>query len=113
VSTVAVVGWVDVDFVFKVWPEAEDLDEAVLTSYLMAAFGQAVEFLPPVDLKPYPETIPDTWKQAQIMQARALHRSNVAGSGDQMGGDGLTVTVFPMDWTVKNLLRPKRIGRVL
>jgi hypothetical protein len=47
------------------------------------------------------------------MQARAVYNSVKAGSGDQVGPDGLTVTVYPMDWNVKNLLRPRKVGRVL
>lgn len=52
--------------------------------------------------------VPESWRQAQAFQARALWRSGQAGGSDQIGGDGLTVTVFPMDWSIKNLLRPKK-----
>jgi len=107
----ALIGWVDPETVEDYWADVP-VDEAVLASYLQAAYEQCVEYLPPVDLNPYPDPIPARFVQAQIMQARALFRSNVAGSGDTLGGDGLTVTVYPMDWTVKNLLRPKRVGRV-
>ena len=107
----ATIGWVDPDEVGAFWADAPQ-DATVLASYLQAAYEQCVAYLPP-ELFPESGTIPQRWIQAQIMQARALHRSTVTGSGDQMGGDGYTVTVFPMDWTVKNLLRPKRIGRVL
>lgn len=106
----ALIGWVDPDVVPLFWPEADDLDPTVLASYLEAAYEQCVEFLPVERRTEAPLT---SWKQAQMMQARALHRSTVAGSGDQFGGDGLTVTVFPMDWTVKNLLRPTKVGRVM
>lgn len=51
--------------------------------------------------------VPQNWVAAQVLQARALVRSGVAGSGDQVGVEE-TVAVFPMDWTVKNLLRPRR-----
>ena len=108
-----IVGWVDQETVQDYWADSVQLEDSALTSYLQASYEQCVEFLPPVALKAYPETIPDRWKQAQIMQARALYRSAVAGSGDQVGMDGQGVTVFPMDWTVKNLLRPSRIGRVM
>lgn len=111
--TTGLVGWVNQENVALFWPEADDLDPGVLASYLLAAYEQCVEFLPPVDLQPWPVPTPERFKQAQVMQARALYRSNVTGSGDALGGEGLTVTVFPMDWTVKNLLRPTRIGRVL
>lgn len=52
-----------------------------------------------------PEEVAANHKLAEMMQARALHRAGYVGSGNQAGGD-FPVTVFPMDWTVKNLLRP-------
>lgn len=52
--------------------------------------------------------VPENYVAAQILQTRALVRSGIAGSGDQSNDYGETVTLFPMDWTVKNLLRPKR-----
>lgn len=106
------IGWVDPETVESFWADAP-ADDTVLASYLLSSYEQCVEFLPEPTVTPYPDPIPERYRQAQIMQARALFRANVAGSGDVMGGDGLTVTVFPMDWTVKNLLRPKKVGRVL
>ena len=52
--------------------------------------------------------VPATYLAAQIMQARALVRAGIVGDNDRAGGYEETVTVFPMDWTVKNLLRPRR-----
>ncbi|MBX9243416.1 hypothetical protein ICW40_01170 [Actinotalea ferrariae] len=105
--------WVTPQEAMDQWADAPD-DLTVLASYLQAAYEQCVAFLPagtwPVDGV---TTIPERWKLAQIMQARALYRSGLAGDGNQIGVDGLQVTVFPMDWTVKNLLRPRRVGRVL
>lgn len=51
---------------------------------------------------------PENYVAGQIMQARALAAAGHVGPADQAGGYGETVTVFPMDWTVKNLLRPQR-----
>ena len=115
----AVIGWVDTDdpSIGSEWRDAPS-DEAVLTRYLKSAFEQCVEFLPqrrddagalvPV----IPDPVPERFRLAQIMQARALFNSVISGPSDNLGPDGLTVTVFPMDWSVKNLLRPKRVGRV-
>ena len=116
----AVVGWVDTtDPVLEQdWADAP-VDEAVLTSYLQAAHEQCVEFLPhtrdvdDVLVPAIPDPVPARLVKAQIMQARAIYRSVIAGDGNGIGADGLQITVFPMDWTVKALLRPKRVGRVL
>lgn len=120
----AVIGWVsttDLEASGE-WADAPE-DPTMLASYLTAAYEQCRAYLPhrrdadgvlrPVE--PYETSEPSYARcaLAQLMQARALYRAALAGSGDQIGPDGLTVTVFPMDWTVKNLLRPKRVGRVL
>jgi len=105
-----IVGWVDPDDVAEEWADAPD-DPDTLVNYLTAAYEQCVEYLPPVDLKPYPEPIPARYRQAQVKQARALYRADLVGSGDQTAPDGYGVTVYPMDWTVKNLLRPRKVGR--
>lgn len=51
---------------------------------------------------------PVNYKQAQLLQARGIWQSTMANVRDQSGPDQFPVTVFPMDWTVKALLRPKR-----
>lgn len=79
----------------RLWPDAPYESQI----FLEAAQEQCETFAGPV---PTPAA---RHRLALVMQARALHRSTVAGSGDQMGGE-FTVTVYPMDWTVKSLLRP-------
>lgn len=116
------IGWVDPDgdTLAADWSDAP-ADPDVLASYLSAAYDQCVSYLPQrrvdgelVAVLPDPGTGREAaCRLAQIMQARAVYNSVVAGGGDQLGPDGLHVTVFPMDWTVRNLLRPRRVGRVL
>lgn len=94
----------DTALIDTLWADAP-ADPDALTLYLTAAYGQCVEFAPALAVD---APVPANYRLAQVLQARALQRSTVAGSGDQMGGDGFTVTVFPMDWNVKNLLRPTK-----
>lgn len=112
----ALVGWIDTDdlSVMDEWRDAPS-DPVVLGRYLGAAYEQCLDFLPHnADGQPVVQVpAPERYKLAQILQARALYNSVISGPGDRFGADGMTVTVFPMDWTVKNLLRPKRVGRVL
>lgn len=59
-------------------------------------------------------TIPDGWRLAQALQAQnAFNANNAApGNGDFDGG-GYGITTHPLDWQVKQLLRPKRaIGAI-
>lgn len=104
----ALIGWVDPAPLVetKTWAaeadESEDLDDA-----LLAAFGQCVDFLNGRE-EPRNPAEAARWRLAQTMQARALIRAQVTGADSTQGMDGMSVTVFPMDWTVKNLLRPRR-----
>lgn len=76
-------------------------DPDVLEVYLEAAHVQCVDFL-----GDEPEAVTANHKLGLIYQARALQRAGWVGSGNQAGGADFGVTVFPMDWNVKRLLRP-------
>lgn len=94
----------DDPLVTELWPDAPSDETA--TVLIQSAQEQCEAYLfPQVATVP----IKGRFKVALLMQARAQHRSLVAGGGDQLGGDGFTVTVWPMDRTVKALLRPPRV----
>jgi hypothetical protein len=100
------VGWlVDGDQLEPYWPEwTGQAREA--EAILSAAADQCAAFAPDPggtqDVQ-----VPERFKLAQVMQARALYRAGLVRQDNQIGVDGQTVTVFPMDWQVKALLRPK------
>jgi len=96
---------VDSPLIPSFWPDYP-ADEDALQAVLDAAQGQCEAFAPEVDDPSMTDSA--RFRQAVIMQARALYRSATSGGGDQVGAEGFTVTVFPMDWTVKALLRPAR-----
>ncbi|ROP64695.1 hypothetical protein [Curtobacterium sp. ZW137] len=99
-------GWHTLDSARDDWRDAPVGDPA-LFAVLESAKDQCLAFAPAVDI------VPARYRQAQLMQARALWNSGHVNSDGALGGGDLTVTVFPMDWTVKNLLRPKRaIGAI-
>ncbi len=99
------VGWVGLDRARDLWPDADTLDDDVLTTYLLAAHKACAEFAPALEDD---ANVPEAWAVAQVMQARAVYRSRKAGGRDQLGPDGFAVTVFPLDWNVRQLLRPKK-----
>lgn len=95
------------------WPAAaEDYepDDPGLVAAFDVARIQCEAFAPRLG---NPNNPPANYVWAQAQQARALTRAGVVGSGDQAGNYGDTVTVFPMDWSVKNALRPKRGRKVV
>lgn len=99
-------GWASLEDARTAWIDAETMDDAELLGYLQAAYEQCVAFAPA--LADDVDEVPARYIRAQVQQARALWRSLSAGDDNGLGPDGLTVTVFPMDWTVKALLRPRR-----
>lgn len=59
---------------------------------------------PPGDGVP---VVPEHYVAGQVLQTRALIRAGLAGGEDRTGVEE-HVTVYPLDWTVKLLLRPRR-----
>lgn len=87
------------------WAGAEDYEFDDLAFPLNVARIQCERFAPALAEG---APVPDNYVAGQILQTRALVREGVVGSGDQTGGLEATVTLFPMDWNVKNLLRPRK-----
>lgn len=54
------------------------------------------------------DTIPDEWMLAQAMQARNLYNAAGVGTDGAFEGSGYGITAHPLDWQVKQLLRPRR-----
>lgn len=100
------VGWVTLDQARQGWADAP-MDDDTLTTLLLAAWEECERYAPTL---PEIAPVPERYRQAQIMQARATLRSLIAGGADEIGGEGFTVTVFPLDRTVRQKLRP-RVGR--
>lgn len=98
------------EYISELWPAALDSPE-VLPLYLAAAKHQCIAYAPP--LPAGHKGIPAAWILAQVMQARALARAGVLGTDGEAPYGMESVTVFPMDWTVKRLLNPeKRLGGI-
>jgi hypothetical protein len=57
-----------------------------------------------------PSSVPDNYVVAQLMQARNVWNSSKASpsSGNFDGGDVYALSSFPLDWQVRQLLRPKQ-----
>lgn len=97
-------GWTSIEAAREDWADAPRLDSS-LYEKLDAARTACLNFAPAlVD----GAAVPVGYRLAQLMQARAIMNATKAGTADSLGADGLTVTVFPLDWNIKALLRPKR-----
>lgn len=99
-------GWLTIDDVRARtgWADAPD-DDVTLYEVLEAARVACINWAPALAEGELP---PANYLIAQLMQARSVWNSVKSGPGDQIGADGFTVRVFPLDATVKAQLRPKR-----
>jgi hypothetical protein len=112
-------GWALDGMVEAIWPQAaEEVDDTALQIVLDAALQQCIAFAPkPSEVDFLVETdgefpgyaVPMNWRVALIMQARNIYNASKVDSGSGgMGEEGFILRPYPMDWSVKNLIRPKR-----
>lgn len=100
----AVTGWLTLEQARALWADAP-LDDVLLYQILETAKTQCIAYAPALGLT---EPIPANYVQAQALQARAIYQSLIANQQDNVGVEGFQVRVFPLDFTIRAMLRPKR-----
>lgn len=82
------------------WRDAPS-DDVDLYSLLVAARREVADFAPAA-------LDPVILRAAQLEQARTHWNASRTDPGGHVGdGEGFTITPFPLDWTVKQMLRPR------
>jgi hypothetical protein len=100
--------WNDPTDVPKHWADAAHLDPETLLLLLESAHADCIAYLAPLDgIDPVGDAVTASMRLAEIYQARARFQAIKSAGNNQVGPDGVSVTVFPMDWQVQQLLRPK------
>lgn len=103
------------------WPDApfdEDGGDTTLTELLSIAQAAVLAFAP-VPTEEYvivddvivpadPTVIPDSYRMAQLMQARNVWNSSRASAGGDFDAGSFGITSFPLDWQIRQLIRPKQ-----
>ena len=97
-------GWLTLEQARALWADAP-LDDVFLAKLLDTAKEQCVAYAPAIPQGAY---ILPRYTQAQLTQARALYQSTIANQNDNVGLEGFAVRVFPLDFTIRAMLRPKR-----
>jgi hypothetical protein len=100
----AIDGWLTLEQARGQWADAP-LDDIFLYQLLETARAQCEEYAPALQLG---AVVPARYIQAQLTQARALYQSTIANQADNVGIEGFTVRVFPLDFTIRAMLRPKK-----
>ena len=98
-------GWHTIDSARREWPGATS-DDARLLELLDVSRIQVLEYAPELEDG---ATVPVNYKAAQLMQARNVWNAYQTDPNSNVyGPDGFSVPVYPLDWSVKQMLRPKR-----
>lgn len=93
-------------FVNKVWPESEDIDPYVLEILLRTSNSLCVAYAPA--LPEGIEEVSDSYKLAEIFQARDIYGQMMSGNREEYGADGLPIPVTRLNYLARDLLRPKQ-----
>lgn len=101
------IGWVDpdADTVERHWPDAVTEAPETLASLLRTAWESCEAYAPKLAEG---APVPERYKLAQILQAKALWAMQRQGPGDQFNDQGYSVAIYPLDARIRQLLRPKR-----
>lgn len=101
-------GWLTPDEARQWWPGAPDD-----VPLLMMLLHNAREAIEAVALARYltPAPSPEA-RNAQLLQARAIYTLGQTSPQEEVGMESLSVRVYPMDWNIRQLVRPKRVRPV-
>lgn len=97
--------WHILDTIRAEWPDAEHIPDASLWDILEVAKGQIIAFAPPLAED---APIPVEWRTAQRVQSRNIWNAARVAPDGTTGQDDFVIRPFPLDWHVRQILRPKR-----
>lgn len=101
--------WHTLDSARGEWADAEHLSDAVLYQLLADVREQVLAFAPALfDAEGAPLPVPARYRRGQLVQARnTLNAQGVDPANGEDGNDTFAIRPFPLDWQVKQILRPK------
>lgn len=101
-------GWYTVDEARDDWLQGP-VSDVRLYELLQVAKQEVLDFAPKLADD---ALVPLSYRQAQLDHARNIwNASKVDPSSGDMGDDSFAVRAFPLDWTIKQRLRPQHPGR--
>lgn len=102
--------WYSLEEAREAWAGAP-MDDYVLLGLLDASKEAVLAYAPerysPSDEDPDPD-ITEGIRQAHLLQARNIWNAVRVDPAGQYGTETFQVAAFPLDWQVKQLIRPKR-----
>ena len=100
--------WHTTDSARYEWADAPS-DDGELDNLLDVAKSAVVAYAPAlVVTEPPTDDVPTSYRVAQLMQARNVWNSSNASTSGQNDGSEYGLASFPLDWQIRQILRPKR-----
>lgn len=96
--------WHTLDTARAQWDDAPE-DDRELYELLHIAQHAVIEYAP---VLAEDEPVPLNYVKAQLMQARNVWNSTEVQPSGETGMESFVVRPFPLDWQIKQILRPKR-----
>ena len=93
------------NFIREIWAEIDHMPPEIVAAYLNAANYVCDSFAPSLAEG---STIPDSWKLAEILQAKHIWSRSRSGNRDSIGADGYEISTYPLVLEARGLIRPKR-----
>ena len=101
--------WHTAESIREVWIDAEHISDELLAELLEVAQDGVLSYAPALVIDPEnPNEIPVRYRLAQMMQTRNLWAASQVSTSESAGGETYTITPRPLDWHVKQILRPER-----
>lgn len=101
--------WVDAPFDDDQLQELLDVAQNAVLAYAPALPTGELVIIDDVVVPADPESIPVSYRVAQLMQARNVWNSSKASPAGDFDNGSYGLTSFPLDWQVKQLLRPRSV----
>lgn len=96
-------GWFDLDAARRAWQDAPE-DDGALFRLLEISKIDVLAYAPALVVG---RPVPLNYREAQIMQARNRWNAFRVDPSGAMGDGGFSFTPFPLDWQIRQLLRPR------
>lgn len=97
-------GWHTLDTARDEWIDARSADDMRLYVALTIARQQVTSYAPALTDEQRP---PLNYRQGQLMQARNIWNASKVDPSGGLGEGDFVVRPFPLDWMIKQVLRPK------
>ena len=101
--------WYTPENIGEVWRDAPE-DEEILELLVEAALENVLDYLPE-SARGEGVTIRASWRMGQLMHTKNVWNASRVDPDGGTGEGDFVIRPFPLDWQVKQQLRPKKPGQ--